>query len=110
MESITHASPREAVQEHIVRFLADHGDTFNAPDGVLYGFQTLPRGGKLRIITFGIAGRLTATIRIYSADHIDVGAAGSLAWAFAGRYDSAHALISRFSQTLPHVRQEDYAA
>jgi hypothetical protein len=59
-------SERAAVQARIEDWLCARADHFNAPYGVLAGLDALPRGGKVRTVTFGIARWLDATLTIWS--------------------------------------------
>ena len=82
-------------------FLERHRYFFDAPYGVLPGMRALPQGGKVRLVSFGIAGRLDAVIHIFSVDRIDVTATGGLAWSFVGRFRSVDELILHFMRSVP---------
>lgn len=69
-------SAREITQAEIAAWLLAHQDRFTAPYGVLSGIEAVPKGGKIRTITFGIARSLDATLLIWSANRISVSARG----------------------------------
>lgn len=85
-----HTSEREMIQDDLVDFIRDLG--YNAPYGILTNLKTLPRGGKVREITFGMARTLDATITIWAPNRIDVSAGGALSRYFQPFYLSAHEL------------------
>jgi hypothetical protein len=61
-------SPREQLANDISEYLENCNCT--APYGVLSGIESTKSGGKCRVVTFGLARSLDATIRIYSVDRI----------------------------------------
>ena len=102
-------SLREFAQNRIMDFLERHQNFFNAPYGVLPGMHRLARGGKVRLITFGIAGRLDAEVRLFSVDRIEVSATGRAATEFAGYFHSVDELIAHFLRHMPEPETPDEA-
>lgn len=88
-------SPRELAQARLVDYLNAHGRYWNAPYGVLTGMRDLPRGGKARSVTFGVARWLDASVLILSPTRIDVRGEGALAPDVEGQYTSVEQLIER---------------
>jgi len=65
-------SPREELANRIADWLDARTNVFSAPYGVIRGLHTPENGrGKARILTFGIAARLDATLMIWSATRMD---------------------------------------
>lgn len=93
-------SPREQAQHVIAEFLHAHRRTFSAPYGVIEGMSTLPRGGKVRNITFGVARYLDAHITIFSPTRIRVEGQGALAYKVDGDYRSTEELIAQLSEAF----------
>jgi hypothetical protein len=87
-------SPREQVQVDLVKWLNDHSNTYDAPYGVIADMESLPKGGKVRTVTFGVARYLDATAFIWSPDKITVKARGALAYKFVGTPRSLAELIA----------------
>jgi hypothetical protein len=90
-------SPREQVQARLVEYLSDE-PFWSAPYGVIAGVATLPQGGKVRNVTFGVARWLDAHATIWSVDRIDVEGHGALAYRVEGRYESVDALIEHLKE------------
>jgi hypothetical protein len=86
-------SPRETLQNQIVTYLESQ-PKFNAPYGVLAGLEKLPKGGKVRTITFGQARWLDCTLRIWSPNKITVEAQGSAAYKLQPQYAGVEQLIT----------------
>ena len=72
-------SPREEIQNQLVDWLETTSGKWTAPYGILPAMETLPKGGKVRIITFGVARYLDATIYIWSPTKFTFKAQGSMA-------------------------------
>lgn len=75
-------SAREIATAEIMAWLLARTDRFTAPYGVLSSIESVPSGGKIRTITFGIARSLDATLLIWSANRIFIKAAGGAARKF----------------------------
>lgn len=69
-------SPREQIQNQLTDWLETTSDKWTAPYGILPGMEDLPRGGKVRTITFGMARWLDATVYIWSPTKFTFRAAG----------------------------------
>lgn len=69
-------SPRQQAANEIVKFLEGHSGTFDAPYGILEGLENLPRGGKVRVVTFGCARTLDATVTVWAPTRLTVRAQG----------------------------------
>jgi hypothetical protein len=91
-------SPREKLQSELFDWLEMRSKSqFTAPYGVLASLEPVvgdnrlarpgskPNKGKVRVITFGKARTLDATIYIFSEKDIRVKAAGPLAFELDGR-------------------------
>lgn len=79
-------SPRERTQRDLIRHLCDRSDVWNRD--VLDGLEAVPRGGKVRTVTWGRNALLDAVAYIWSPTHIEVVAEGPLAHAVRGQYAS----------------------
>ena len=91
-------SPREQIQKKLVKFLNDNNrNKWSAPYGVLEGMDTLPKGGKVRTITFGVARYLDATIYIWSAKKIIIEGSGPLSWKYTGEFKGIEEVIKCLS-------------
>jgi hypothetical protein len=79
-------SPREQLQNEIFDWLeARSHSQFTAPYGVIASIEPTKSGkGKVRMITFGKARSLDATLFIFSAKDIRAQAAGPLAYKLDG--------------------------
>jgi hypothetical protein len=66
------STPREQIQIDLVNYLNSRSDTFHAPYGVIAGMDDLPKGGKVRTVTFGQARWLDATAFIFSPKDIRI--------------------------------------
>jgi len=86
-------SPREQIQIDLVNYLNEN-TRFNAPYGVIAGMDTLPKGGKVRTVTFGQARWLDATALIFSPNNICIKAAGPASVKLQDRYKSLTDLIA----------------
>jgi hypothetical protein len=71
-------TPREQVQKDLTDWLETTSGKWTAPYGILPGLEDLPKGGKVRTITFGVARSLDATIYIWSPKKFTFRAAGSM--------------------------------
>lgn len=69
-------SPRQQAAIDLEAFLLSHSEAFNAPYGILSGTEDLPRGGKVRVVTFGCARSLDAVLKIWAPTRITVSARG----------------------------------
>lgn len=79
-------SPREKVQNELVDWLTSTKNSkWNAPYGILTGLESLPNGGKVRTVTFGMSATLDATIYIWSPKKFTVKANGPYAYNLDGR-------------------------
>ena len=77
-------SPREQLQHRLVDWLEAYPARFTAPYGILPGLEDLPKGGKVRTVTFGVARYLDATVYIWSPNRLTVKAQGPLAYKIDG--------------------------
>jgi hypothetical protein len=91
-------SPRAVAQKRLCDHLVEHSAYWTAPYGILDGFDRLPRGGRVRTITFGVARYLDATAYIWSPTRIEVRAEGPLAHRVEGSYGSVDELIARLAE------------
>lgn len=91
-------SEREEAQAEIVEHLTENRRYWSAPYGVVAGLQDLPRGGKVRNITFGVARFLDAHATLWSVSRIVVEAEGPLAPKVEGEFRSAADLIARLAE------------
>jgi len=87
-------SPREQIQIDLVNWLNDHSNKYDAPYGVIPDMESLPKGGKVRTVTFGVARYLDATVIIWSPKQITVRARGALAYKFTGTFNSLAELLA----------------
>ena len=92
-------SEREQIQNEINAFLEQNGNYFNAPYGILDGMESFGKG-KVRVITFGVARYLDATVKIYSPTNIQVRGQGALLYKFQGFYRNAKDLINHFKSQI----------
>jgi hypothetical protein len=90
-------SAREQAQRALVDHLTEHDDFWTAPYGVLDGLQTLPKGGKVRTVTFGVARYLDAIAYVWQPDRISVEGRGGMAHAVDGTYASVEEFIEHIS-------------
>lgn len=88
-------SEREMIQLQIEEFLVNNSEKFTAPYGILTGMEELPKGGKVRTITFGVARSLDATIYIFSPKNITVRTQGGLGYKIEGNYKSVNELMDK---------------
>lgn len=66
-------SLREELQNRISAWLLERESTFTAPYGVIAGLHTPASGrGKARVVTFGIARTLDATLFVWSPTRLDL--------------------------------------
>lgn len=86
-------SPREEAQQKLVEYLDSDPDRWDAPYGVIGGLADLPRGGKVRNVTFGVARYLDAHATIWSPTRIVIEGQGSLASNVEGEFASVDAAI-----------------
>jgi hypothetical protein len=91
-------SEREAVQAAIVAHLTERRRYWSAPYGVIAGLQDLPRGGKVRNVTFGVARFLDAHVTVWTPTRIVVEAEGPLASRVEGEFASVEDLIDRLAE------------
>lgn len=97
-------SPREALQEKLISILEVNKDIFSAPWGVLDGLETLPRGGKVRTITFGVARTLDACAYIWTDRRVTVEARGPLEYKFRN-VNTPQGFIDALNSILPKNRE-----
>lgn len=71
-------SPREQIQNELVAWLETTSTKWTAPYGIMPGLTDLPKGGKVRTITFGVARWLDCTIFIWSPTKFTFRANGSM--------------------------------
>ena len=69
-------SSRQIATADIVSWLLNHTHRFTAPYGVISKLDSVPSGGKVRTIAFGVAGTLDAVIQVWSPTRIRVWATG----------------------------------
>jgi hypothetical protein len=69
-------SSRQVATADIVSWLLDHTHRFTAPYGVVTKLDTVPKGGKVRTVAFGVAGTLDAVLQVWSSTRICVWATG----------------------------------
>lgn len=100
------ASARELVQRALVSHLNEHHTVWTAPYGVIESTRDLPRGGKIRNVTWGVARLLDAHATIWSVDKIVVQATGPVAtaWDLDGTYASVDDLLEKLVAIEQHVR------
>ena len=71
-------SAREQLQADLVELLTEL-ELDTAPYGIIEGMETLPRGGKVRTVTFGVSAYLDATAHIWTPTRIAFKGQGPLA-------------------------------
>lgn len=81
-------SDRQIIQDTIAKYLEQNTNKFDAPYGVIKRLANVKSGGKVRTVTFGVAGNLDATIFIWSPKQITVGCDGALSYKIGGMYKS----------------------
>lgn len=69
-------SPRQQATNEVVEFLESHSGVFDAPYGILSGLENVAKGGKVRVVTFGCARTLDATVTVWSPTRLTVRAQG----------------------------------
>lgn len=79
-------SKREQLQDELIEFIERQG--YDAPYGVIKGLTTLPKGGKVRTITFGMKATLDAEIAIFSDKLFALNTQGRLSREFKLSYTS----------------------
>ena len=79
-------SKREQVQDELVEFI--NRQSYDAPYGVLEGVKDLPKGGKARTITFGIAATLDAELVIWTPERFTLRTQGPMSRYFRSEYNS----------------------
>lgn len=77
-------SPREQTQNQLVDWLETTSGKWTAPYGIIPSMEPMPKGGKVRTITFGIARSLDATVYIWSPTKFSFRAAGPASWGLDG--------------------------
>lgn len=70
-------TPRETTQKELSDRL-ENDSRFDAPYGVLCGMQNLPKGGKVRTVTFGVSRYLDCTAFIWNQNKITFSCQGPL--------------------------------
>lgn len=93
-------SPRAVAQARLAAWLESHDQAWDAPYGVIEGMRDLPRGGKVRTVTFGVARTLDAIAWVWSADRIVIEGRGALAHAVEGEYVSVEAAVARLAAAV----------
>lgn len=93
-------SPREQAQHQLFDWLMSHTNRFTAPYGIIESLSALPKGGKVRMVTFGVARYLDATATIWSPTKIVVDGQGSLSYGIIGTYASVDALIEALEKMV----------
>lgn len=88
-------SPREQTQTELAERL-ENNPRFSAPYGVICGMETLPKGGKVRTVTFGVSRYLDATAFIWSPNKITFKAQGPLAYKVPGTVKSVQEFFDIF--------------
>ena len=94
----TGPSERELVQQRLVEHLLEHHHYWNAPYGVEPALSSLPSGGKVRTVLFGVSRFLDACAYIWSPARIEIKGEGGLAYAVEGVYHSLEEVIEHLSQ------------
>lgn len=86
-------SERSDIQDKLVRFLENHANSFTAPYGIIAGMDNVGKG-KVRVITFGVARYLDASIEIWSPNKIKIRGQGGLAYKVEGNYSNVDEAIA----------------
>ncbi len=84
---------REIVQDTLVQYLENNTNKFDSPSGVSAKMGVLKSGGKVRLVNFGVARYLDATIYIYSPKDISVRCSGPLSYKIGGNYKSVNDIL-----------------
>lgn len=92
----TNVSPRALAVTELVGFLQEHASVFNAPYGVLSSLDLLPKGGRVRTVTFGCAATLDATVQVWSPTRLTVSARGPAGRSLHNRSFTSVAELTRF--------------
>ena len=91
-------SPREQTQQQLIARLSEN-QYFSAPYGVIEGMKTLPKGGKVRTVTFGVARYLDATAHVWSPKKITFRGQGGLAYKLPSEVSSVDEFFEKFFAT-----------
>lgn len=93
-------SPREQAQTRLVEYLESDERRWSAPYGVIAGMSSLPRGGKVRNVTFGVSAYLDAQATIWSATRIVIEGRGPLGSHVEGTFASVDEAIAHLKEAF----------
>lgn len=88
-------SPREQIQSELSQRISENS-YFSAPYGVIEGIDNLPKGGKVRTVTFGVARYLDAVAQIWSPKKITFRGQGGLAYKLPSEVSSIDEFFEKF--------------
>lgn len=85
-------SPRENAQRQLLAFLSAYPSVFR---GVESGLRPMPKGGKVRFVSFAVEGLAELSISIFAVTNVTVSATGPRAQRLAAIYTGVDALVEK---------------